>query len=69
MLQKVGLKIRKNNMTKKRQVLDPIEDVRDTMKKLLALELFKMNVAQVEIAKKLRIDLNAVNAFLKGIKK
>lgn len=56
-------------MTKKRQVLDPIEDVRDTMKKLLALELFKMNVAQVEIAKKLRMDLNAVNAFLKGIKK
>jgi predicted transcriptional regulator len=56
-------------MAKKRQTIEPIDDMRDTMKKLLALELFKMNVAQVEIAKKLHMDLNAVNAFLKGIKK
>jgi predicted transcriptional regulator len=56
-------------MARKRQVRDPIEDIRDTMKNLLALELFRANVAQVDIAKKLRMDINAVNAFLKGIKK
>lgn len=56
-------------MTKKKQTRDPIEDMRDTMKNILTLELFKLNVPQVDIAKKLRMDLNAVNAFLKGIKK
>lgn len=56
-------------MINKRKNQDPIEDTRDTVKSLLILELFKLNVSQVEIAKKLRMDLNGVNAFLKGIKK
>lgn len=56
-------------MAKNRQNRDPLEEVRETLKSILVLELFKLNVPQVEIAKKLRMDLNAVNAFLKGIKK
>ena len=56
-------------MAKRKTTPEPIDEIRDTMKKVLALELFKMNVSQVEIAKKLRMDLNAINAFLKGIKK
>jgi len=56
-------------MTKKKQTRDPFEDMQDTMKSILVLELFKLNVPQVDIAKKLRMDLNAVNTFLKGIKK
>lgn len=56
-------------MAKNKQNRDPLEDVRETLKSILVLELFKLNVPQVEIAKKLRMDLNAVNAFLKGIKK
>lgn len=56
-------------MAKNKQNRDPLEEVRETLKSILVLELFKLNVSQVEIAKKLRMDLNAVNAFLKGIKK
>lgn len=56
-------------MAKNKQNRDPLEEVRETLKNILVLELFKLNVPQVEIAKKLRMDLNAVNAFLKGIKK
>lgn len=56
-------------MTKKKQTMEPIDEVRDLMKKLLILNLFEMNVPQVEISKKLRMDLNAVNEFLKGLKK
>jgi len=56
-------------MAKNKQNRDPLEDVRETLKSILVLELFKLNVPQVDIAKKLRMDLNAVNAFLKGIKK
>lgn len=56
-------------MAKNKQNRDPLEDVRETLKNILVLELFKLNVPQVDIAKKLRMDLNAVNAFLKGIKK
>jgi len=56
-------------MAKNKQNRDPLEEVRETLKSILVLELFKLNVPQVEIAKKLRMDLNAVNAFLKGIKK
>lgn len=56
-------------MAKKKQSSDPTEETRDLMRKLLMLELFKTNVPQVDIAKKLRMDLNSVNEFLKGIKK
>lgn len=56
-------------MAKNKQNRDPLEEVRETLKSILVLELFKLNLPQVEIAKKLRMDLNAVNAFLKGIKK
>ena len=56
-------------MAKSKQNRDPLEDMRETLKNILVLELFKLNVPQVDIAKKLRMDLNAVNAFLKGIRK
>lgn len=56
-------------MARNKQNLDPLGEVRETLKSILVLELFKLNVPQVEIAKKLRMDLNAMNAFLKGIKK
>jgi hypothetical protein len=56
-------------MAKKNQQLDPIEELRDLMKKVLILNLFNLNVSQGEISKKLRIDVHTVNDFLKGIKK
>lgn len=56
-------------MAKKKLSTDPIEETRDLTRKFLILELFKMNVPQVDIAKKLRMDINTVNEFLKGIKK
>lgn len=59
----------KNNMTKKKQAVEPVAELCDLLKKSLALSLFNMNVPQVEIARKIRTDLNAVNEFLKGIKK
>jgi hypothetical protein len=39
------------------------------LKKVLILELFKLGVPQAEIGKKLKMNLTAVNAFLKGCKK
>lgn len=45
------------------------DDHADLLKKILILELFKLNVPQKEIGKKLKITINVVNAFLKGIKK
>lgn len=56
-------------MANKKQISDPIENISDLIKKQLILELFKMNVSQIEIGKKLRLDTHAVNDFLKGIKK
>ena len=56
-------------MAKKKQTPEPTAELCDLMKKSLTLNLFNMNVPQVEIAKKLHTDLNAVNEFLKGIKK
>lgn len=53
----------------KKQKMQPMEEIRDLVKKYLILELFKINVPQAQIGKKLRVDLAAVNNFLKGIKK
>jgi hypothetical protein len=39
------------------------------LKKVLILELFKLGIPQAEIGKKLKMNLTAVNAFLKGCKK
>ena len=72
MLQEVELKvikIKNNSMTKRRKIVEPIDEVCDLMKKSLILSLFDMNLSQVEISKKLHMDLNAVNEFLKGLKK
>jgi hypothetical protein len=63
------IKIKNKPMAKKNQQLEPIEELCDLMKKTLILNLFNMNVPQADIAKKLHTDLNAVNEFLKGIKK
>jgi DNA-binding CsgD family transcriptional regulator len=49
--------------------LTPEEEIQDLLKKLLVLQLFQLNVSQSLIAKKLKIDINAVNELLKGIKK
>lgn len=56
-------------MAKKKQNIDPIVEVKDLIKKQLMLELFNLNLSQGEIAKKLRMDVHAVNDFLKGLKK
>jgi hypothetical protein len=56
-------------MAKNKNAVDPINDLKDIMKKLIMLKLFDMKVSQPEIAKKLHMDLNTVNSFLKGIKK
>jgi hypothetical protein len=39
------------------------------LKKLLIIELFKLGVPQAEIGRKIKMDLAAVNVFLKGIRK
>ena len=73
MSQKVELKVIKNQknnfMPRNKRINDPIAELKDVMKKLLILKLFDMGVSQPEIAKKLHMDLNAVNNFLKGVKK
>lgn len=56
-------------MAKNKKIYQPTEEMKDLMKKSLVLELFKMNVAQADIGKKLRMELATVNNFLKGIKK
>lgn len=56
-------------MAKKKQNSDPNSAVLDLLKKLLALQLFAAGVSQGAIAKKLKMNLNRVNEFLKGIKK
>ena len=39
------------------------------LKKLLIIELFKLGVSQAEIGRKIKMDIAAVNAFLKGIRR
>jgi hypothetical protein len=39
------------------------------LEKLLIIELFKLGVPQAEIGRKIKMDLAAVNAFLKGIRR
>lgn len=56
-------------MKKNKQIPNSIDDIRDLIKKLLILELFKLDMSQIEISRKLKIDNHAVNSFLKGIKK
>jgi len=56
-------------MAPKKQNSDPNFAVLDLLKKSLVLQLFAVGVSQGNIAKKLRMNLNTVNAFLKGIKK
>lgn len=56
-------------MAPKRQVSDPNTEVPNLLRKLLALQLSAMGVSQGSIAKKLKMNLNTVNNFLKGTKK
>lgn len=56
-------------MAPKKQVADPNAEVTNLLRKLLALQLAAMGVSQGSIAKKLKMNLNTVNDFLKGIKK
>ncbi len=56
-------------MPKSKHNLDPINEISELFKKALILKLFEMNVSQGEIAKKLHMNLNTVNGFLKGVKK
>jgi len=56
-------------MSPKKQNSDPNSAILDLLKKLLALQLFTAGVSQGAIAKKLKMNLNRVNEFLKGIKK
>ena len=54
---------------KKKQNTDPIEEIKDLIKKQLVLDLFALNLSQGDIAKRLRMDIHSVNDFLKGLKK
>lgn len=56
-------------MTSTKQGAESNAEIPNLLKKSLALQLFEVNVPQAAIAKKLKMDLNAVNRFLKGIKK
>lgn len=57
-------------MTKKtKATADPMGALKEVIEKLLILELFKLNLPQVEIAKKLHVDIYTVNNLLKGAKK
>lgn len=56
-------------MVKNKKPIDKIDEINDSLKKILILKMFEMNVPQVEIAKRVHTDLNAVNSFLKGINK
>ena len=56
-------------MAKKAKTDDPNEEVRSLLKKLLILQLFELRVSQGDIAKKLKVDVHAVNEFLKGVRR
>lgn len=52
-----------------KQMANPLDEVKDLLRKQLLLDLFKLDLSQAEIAKRLRMDTHTVNGFLKGIKK
>ena len=54
-------------MTK--QLHPPNGELENLLRKLLVLKLFELDVPQAHIAKKLRMDIGAVNKLLKGMKK
>ena len=56
-------------MTPPNNKLNPESETQNLLKKLLILELFKLDVPQAAIAKKLKMDILVVNDLLKGIKK
>ena len=56
-------------MPHKKQESNPNAELQNLLKRLLVLQLFAMGVSQGAIAKKLKMNLNGVNDFLKGIKK
>jgi hypothetical protein len=41
----------------------------ELLKKVLALEMFKLGVPQSVIAKRVKLSINTINALLKGIKR
>ena len=55
-------------MPKKQSKDNSLEEIKDLMKKQIALDLFKLNLKQGEIAKKLHMNINVVNNLLKGVK-
>lgn len=55
-------------MAKKKQLISPVSEITDLMKKLLALELIKAGVSKEGVREKLHIDANALSVFLKGVK-
>jgi len=52
-----------------KQVDDANSEATSLLKKLLILQLFGLGVPQGDISKKLRMSINTVNEFLRGIKK
>jgi len=48
---------------------DMNNEIRVLLRKSLILRLFELGVTQANIAKKLKMDIKAVNEFLKGIKR
>ena len=52
-----------------KQVDDANSEATSLLKKLLILQLFGLGVPQGDISKKLRMSINTVNEFLRGINK
>ncbi len=56
-------------MTSKGEDKDNLEEIADSLKYLLVLQLFSFGVVQGEIAKKLHLSKSTVNDMLKGTRR
>lgn len=56
-------------ISKQNSVTEQSPQLKDAINSLIVLELFKLNISQTEIAKRLHIDIHTVNNLLKGAKK
>lgn len=56
-------------MAKQKVKVDPMNEIKDLIKMQLVLDMFSLNISQGEISRKLHMDINVVNKFLKGFKK
>jgi len=55
-------------MAKNKQSTESIDEIKDLLKKLLALELIKAGVSKEDVREKLCMNANTLSVFLKGVK-